>query len=278
MSIQAPTTDQIRQSWDAIATGFDDFVTPKSVKFGEEALRRVDLRPGMRFLDVAAGSGALSIPAARRGAQVLATDLAPTMIERLKARARAEGLANLDGAVMDGEALDIADDTFDVAASQNGVSLFPDVEAGIREMVRVTRPGGRVVVVAFGAPQKVEFLAFFLAAMRVAVPGFIPPPMDPPPLPFQLAEPATLRRKLAEAGLTDVEVESVIWDMPFESADHFFDLVTSSNPIGAQMTAHLTEDQKASVRQVLDGMLRDRSGGQPGAVLHAETNIGRGTK
>lgn len=278
MTTQAPSTEQIREAWDAIATGFDEFVTPKSVAMGEEALGRVDLRPGIRFLDVAAGTGALSIPAARRGAHVLATDIAPTMIERLKARARAEGLSNLEGVVMNGVALDFDDDTFDVVASQNGVSLFPDLEAGLNQLVRVTRPGGRVLIVALGSPRKAEFLTFFMAAMRVAVPGFAPPPMDPPPLPFQLADPATLHRKLIEAALVDVSVESVTWDMFFESAAHFWDMFSSGNPIGAQLTANVTDEQKAVVQHVLDGMLRDRSGGQPGAVLHAETNIGVGTK
>lgn len=278
MTTQAPSTEQIREAWDAVATGFDEFVTPKSVTMGEEALSRVDLRPGIRFLDVAAGTGALSIPAARRGAHVLATDIAPTMIERLKARARAEGLSNLEGVVMNGVALDFDDDTFDVVASQNGVSLFPDLEAGLNQLVRVTRPGGRVLIVALGSPRKAEFLTFFMAAMQVAVPGFAPPPMDPPPLPFQLADPATLHRKLIEVGLVDVSVESVTWDMFFESAAHFWDMFSSGNPIGAQLTANVTDEQKAVVQHVLDGMLRDRSGGQPGAVLHAETNIGVGTK
>ena len=59
--------------------------------WANEGLRRADLRPGMRFLDVAAGSGALSIPAARLGAQVLAADMSPVMLERLKARARKPG-------------------------------------------------------------------------------------------------------------------------------------------------------------------------------------------
>lgn len=278
MSTQAPSTERIRDSWDAIATRFDEFVTPKAVVFGGEALRRADLRPGMRFLDVAAGTGALSIPAAQRGAQVLATDIAPAMVERLNARAQAEGLSNLEGVVMDGEALDLDDDTFDVSASQNGVSLFPNLEAGLSEMVRVTRPGGRVLIVAFGPLPKAEFITFFMGAMQAAVPGFTPLPINPPPLPFQLANPTAFHRKLVDAGLVDVEVETVTWDMPFESAAQLWDLFISSNPIGAQLTANLNDEQAAGVRQVLDGMLRERSGGERGAVLHTETNIGLGTK
>ena len=89
MTIDA--AEQTRAAWDAIAAGYDRTNTPSQMWLGSEGLRRAGLRPGMRFLDVAAGSGALSIPAARLGAQVLATDLSPAMLERLERRAREEG-------------------------------------------------------------------------------------------------------------------------------------------------------------------------------------------
>ncbi len=272
------TPEQIRNAWDNIATGFDEFVTPLTIPLAEDALRLVDLRPGMLFLDVAAGSGALSIPAARLGAQVLATDISPALMERLDARAREEGLSNLEARVMDGLALELEDDTFDISGSQNGVSLFPDLKRGLRELVRVTKPGGRTLIVAFGPLQKAEFLTFFIGAMRAAVPGFAGPPMDPPPLPFQVADPEKLRREMAEAGLKDIHVETATWDMELRSAGHFWDVVTSSNPIGAGMVADLTEEQRAAVRRVLDGMLRERSGDGPAAILNTEVNIGIGNK
>jgi ubiquinone/menaquinone biosynthesis C-methylase UbiE len=270
--------EQTRDAWDRIAAGFDEFTTPLTTPLAEDALRRVGLRSGMRFLDVAAGSGALSIPAARLGAQVLATDIAPTMIELLNARAREEGLSNLEARVMDGHALALEDDTFDVSGSQNGVSLFPDLKRGLHELVRVTKPGGHALIVAFGPPQKAEFFTFFIGAMQAAVPGFTGPPMDPPPLPFQVADPEKLHQELADAGLTDVRVETTTWQTQFQSATHMWEMVTNSNPIGAMLVANLTEEQRAEVQQVLDGMLRERSGGGPDAVLNTEVNIGIGTK
>jgi hypothetical protein len=74
---QAQETQDARAAWDKIAPGYDKTITPTHMWLGNESLRRLGLRGGMRFLDVAAGSGALSIPAARLGAQVLATDLSP---------------------------------------------------------------------------------------------------------------------------------------------------------------------------------------------------------
>ena len=58
---------------------------------------------------------------------------------------------------------------------------------------------------------------------------------------------------------------------------HLWNVFTSSNPIGAQLVGGLTPEQRTDVWQVLDGMLRERSGGGPGAVLHADINIGTGT-
>lgn len=276
MTTQAPTTEQTRNAWDSIATGFDEFVTPENIEHGKHAIRGVHVGPGTSFLDVAAGSGALSIPAARLGAHVVATDISPMMVERLVVRAHAEGLSSLDARLMDGHVLEFGDDTFDVAASQHGVSLFPDVARGLAEMVRVTKPGGRLLVVAFGPLAKAEFLGFFMGAIKAAVPGFASLSADPPPLPFQLADPAVFRDKLVGAGLSDVSVETSTWHMPMQSAGHMWNMVTSSNPIGAQLVAGLTENQRAEVLRVLDGMLRERSGGEPGATLYSEVNIGVG--
>jgi ubiquinone/menaquinone biosynthesis C-methylase UbiE len=279
MTTQTPTTEQIRDAWDALAPRFDQFTTAEwTLPFGEQLLPRVNLRPGVRFLDVGCGAGALAIPAARQGADVTAVDIAPTMIDRLRARANAEGLSNIDGRVMNGEALSLPDDAFDVSASLNGVSLFPNLKDGLREIVRVTKPGGQVMIVTFGALQKAEFLTLFTGALKASVPGFTPLPMDPPPLPFQLADPSRFHQQLAEAGLSDVRMDTVTWEAPFASADRFWDVVTAGNPISVQLTRGLTSEQQTEVKQVLDGMFRERSGGQPKAVISTEMNIGIGTK
>ena len=270
--------EQTRDAWDAIAPGYDEFVTPTHMWLGNEALRRAGLGSGMRFLDVAAGSGALSIPAARLGAQVLATDLSPTMLERLEARARDEGLSGVETRVMDGHALELEDDTFDVSGSQYGVMLFPDLPRALGELVRVTKPGGRVVMVVYGPPTQVEFLTFFMGAMQTVVPGFTGLPMDPPPLPFQVADPEKLHRALAVAGLDDIRVETVTQRMEFRSGEQMWDWVVNSNPIGAMLVADLTGEQTAEVRRVLDAMLRERSGGTGPAVLTDPNHIGIGTK
>lgn len=269
--------DPIREGWDRIAPDFHRVVTPFTLRMGETVIERASVARGTRFLDVAAGTGALSLPAARRGALVLATDFAPSMIECLLAAARAEGLTDLEARTMDGQALQLTADTFDISASLNGVSLFPDFARGLSEMVRVTRPGGRVVIANFAPLQHVEFLTFFLGAMRAVVPGFTGLPTDPPPLPFQAADPDALSRKLHDASLTDVSVDQETVAMKFDSGRHLWDTVTSSNPIGSALVANLSTHQREEVRCVLDAMLRERSG-SAGGVLSCLVNIGIGRK
>lgn len=272
-----PTTEQLGAAWEALADGFDRYTTAQTMPLAGRILDRVDIGPDVRVLDVGAGAGAVAIPAAREGAEVVAVDIAPTMIERLDQRTQQEGLSNVAGRVMDAQALDLDDDSFDVAVSLNGVTMVPDLARALSEMVRVTRPGGRVVVAAFAPPQKAEFIGYFMGALKAAVPGFTGLPMDPPPLPFRLADPTVFVQALTDAGARDVQIDTTTWDMTFESASDYWDAITHSNPIAVQLTADLTTEQVAEVQQVLDGMFRERSDGKPGATLHTEVHIGAAT-
>lgn len=272
--------EQTRAAWDGISDGFDRFVTAPGMPIAEDALRRAGLEPGMRVLDVACGSGALAIPAARLGARVLGVDISPEMIARLEARARAEGLAQVEGRVMDGHALDLPDDTFDVAGSQFGVMLFPDLQRGVREMVRVVKPGGKVVMVVFAHPSKIEFLQFFVRAIKTVAPGFTGLPADPPPLPFQAADPEKFGGWLRAAGLEDVRVESGTETLEFRAGEQMWNWLMNSNPIPRLVLAQLklTERQQASAVQALERMLRERADGNGTARVSNPVNIGIGRK
>jgi SAM-dependent methyltransferase len=257
-------------AWDSIAAGYDRTNTPSQMWLGNEGLRRAGLRPGMNFLDVAAGSGALSVPAARLGARVLATDLSPAMLALLERRAREEELS-IETRVMDGHGLGLEDGSFDLVGSQFGVMLFPDMPKGIAEMARVVRPGGRVLVSAYADPHGIEFLGFFVGAIQATVPSFEGPPMDPLPLPFQLHDPERLRRELVAAGLRDVGVETIVERTEFRSGEHLWDWITHSNPIAGEILAELelTEEQLGVVRAAV---------GNGPAVLSAPVNIGIGSR
>lgn len=278
MSVARPAPeDQTPRVWEAIADGFDRHTTPSNMAFAERLLDRLDVTHGTRLLDVGTGSGALAIPAARRGADVIAVDHSPTMLDRLHRRAAAEGLDGLVTREMDGQDLQLDDGSVDVAASLNGVSIVPDLARGLREMVRVTRPGGRILVAAFGPRQRAECLTFLLSALQASVPGFSPPPTEPVLPPFRLADPAVFEAALARAGAHDVHVDTLTWAAHFDSARHFWDVVTHGHPTGGALVADLSTDQVDDVQHVLAGMFRERSGGQPGAVLHTAMAVGTAT-
>lgn len=259
-SVASDATSDTRAQWDRIAPGYDRTNTVTQMAIAHEALRRAGLRRGMRLLDVASGSGALSIPAARLGAKVLAVDQSTTMLQLLRERARNEGLA-IETRVMDGHALALDDDRFDLVASQFGVMLFPDMPQGLREMVRVTAPGGTVLVVAYGDPHRIDFLNCFVRAVQAVRPTFEGPPDDPPPLEFQLADPQRLRRALETAGLGHVRVEAVEETTAFESGAALWDWIVSSNPIVERLLGELevTQDEVAKVRGAIGDEVRARA-------------------
>ena len=145
-------------------------------------------------------------------------------------------------------------------------------------MTRVVRPGGRVLMIAYGDPHAIDFLQFFVEPVRSVRPGFDGPPMDPLPLPFQLHDPQRLRRELAAAGLQQVEVETITEVTEFRSGNQLWEWIVSSNPIVDMILSEpsLTGDEKDAIRQALQRMVRDRAGGRAAARLANPINIGIG--
>jgi SAM-dependent methyltransferase len=200
------------------------------------------------------------------------------MIEHCTARAAAEGLA-VQGRVMDCHHLDLPDDTYDVTGSQFGVMLVPDQATALREMVRVTTPGGRVLVIAYANPDEFEALHFFVSAVQAVVPTFEGPAEDEPLLEFQVADPNVLRRRLVDAGLTNVTVDTSYRErIQVRTGQQLWNWCLGGNPIPSALVADLTDQQRDDVIQVLDGMIRERSTSEGQAVLSAPLNIGVGTK
>lgn len=178
-----------------------------------EALRRVGhVGNGSRVLDIAAGAGALSIPAAFSGASVLAVDIAPGMVSLLSERLAP--FPDAEARLMDGQALDVDDGSFDVAFSIMGVSLFADWRSGLHELARVVRPGGTACVATWHRPPGGGPFVIMAEALRAVFPDRPPPP--PQEGFMALSDPARLIAELQSAGFVDVKVEEIqaIWRGP----------------------------------------------------------------
>src|SRR5262252_4317697 len=114
---------------------------------GEAVVESVGVRRGLKVLDLGCGDGTTALPAARRGADVLGVDIARNLVEAGNTRARAEGLTNCRFQQGDATNLSgLADKSFDLVVSIFGAMFAPKPFDVAKEMVRVTRPGGRIVM------------------------------------------------------------------------------------------------------------------------------------
>ncbi|MGH9040860.1 MAG: class I SAM-dependent methyltransferase [Acidimicrobiia bacterium] len=147
-----------------------------AVIVGELLCEAVDVLPGERVLDVAAGSGNTALAAARRWADVTATDFVPHLLETAARRAVSEGLP-LVTEVADAQSLPYPDGSFDVVLSTFGAMFAPDQERTAAELVRVCRPGGRIGM-ANWAPEGMVGEMFGITASHVPPPPGIRPPAD----------------------------------------------------------------------------------------------------
>jgi ubiquinone/menaquinone biosynthesis C-methylase UbiE len=113
----------------------------------ELLIETLDVRSTERVLDVATGSGNAALAAARRGCEVVGVDYVPSLLDRARRRTAAEGL-EIEFLEGDAEALPVADQSVDVVSSVFGAMFAPDQQQTANELVRVTRPGGRIGLVA----------------------------------------------------------------------------------------------------------------------------------
>ena len=264
--------DAARDAWDGFGSTYDQAFSSSFTAIARAALRFADVRPGLRLLDVATGSGALSIPAAELGAEVLATDLSPAMLDLLRARAHEAGVTAITTAVMDGTDLDLEDQSFDRVCSQFGVMLFPDPDAGLREMSRVAAIGGLGVVVIFGRPERVTPLWLFGQALHSALPA-----IDLPPGNRLQTDPLSLADAMRTAGFTDVRLEYLDERVEVGSPQGAWEVMSSGAPGLAMFLSRLPHEQAAAVRDTFVDSVMERFG-PPASDLPVEIIVGIGSK
>lgn len=162
----------------------------------EEFIARLSLKPGVSLLDVACGSGNLSIPAARRGAKVTGVDIATNLLEQARARAESEGLT-IEFDEGDAENLPYADAAFAEVLSMFGAMFAPRPEVVAAELLRVCRRGGRIAMANWTAEG-------FIGLMFKATAKHVPPPVNMPS-PLKWGDEATVRERL-RGGIADLQL------------------------------------------------------------------------
>ncbi len=195
---------RVRTDFDALAATYD------TLRFIQRCAGRViecvAFPPDARVLDVATGTGWVAIAVARRvgpSGRVVGVDLAPEMLAHARRKPAAAGLSNVEFREGDAERLDFPDQCFDVVLCASSLFFVPDMVAALREWGRVLIPGGYVCFSGFGSTFHQPFRSLWNARLRrfgVSLPA-------PSPT-YRLADPATCRQLLHEAGFAQIEVQS----------------------------------------------------------------------
>jgi enediyne biosynthesis protein CalE5 len=199
-------------------------------------------------LELACGAGGLGLEvAARLGGrgEVVLSDAVEEMVSIAARRARARGLLNVRTAVLDAEAIDQPDDSYDVVLCREGLMFAVEPPAAAGEIARVTRPGGRVAVSVWGSVEQNPWLG--LAADVIA--EHVGHPVLPTggPGPFALGDPARLHALFVDAGLLDVAIDEVPCPLRVPSFDAWW---TRTSTIGGPLVsviASLSEDARADL-------------------------------
>jgi SAM-dependent methyltransferase len=168
--------ERIKQGMRAVwMSGDFGRIAQHTEKAAEEFVGDLVIAPGARVLDVACGTGNLSIPAARGGARVTGVDIAANLLEQARGRAAAECLdATFDEG--DAEKLPYADASFDVVMSMYGAMFAPRPELVAAELARVCRPGG-LIAMANWTPEGFAGKSFAVSARKVPPPEGVPAPV-----------------------------------------------------------------------------------------------------
>ncbi|MHB8541621.1 MAG: class I SAM-dependent methyltransferase [Candidatus Acidiferrales bacterium] len=176
----------------------------------EEFVARLNLKPGMKVLDVACGTGNQSIPAARTGAVVTGLDLAPNLLEQARKRAEAEGL-KVEFIEGDAEKLPQGAGEFDVVLSMFGAMFAPRPEVVASELMRVCRPGG-LIAMGNWTPGGFVGQMFKISARHVP-----PPPGVPSPLLW--GDESVVAERFGPRAEVQATKRELIFDHPFSPAE-----------------------------------------------------------
>lgn len=229
--------DQAAAGWDGHGAQIRAWLAPAT----EAMLNMAGVGPGMAVLDVAAGAGDQTLDIAARvgtAGRVLALDLSPQLVERIRAHASRAAAANIEARQADAESMDLDAASFDAAVSRLGLMLMPRPLMALRRIHHGLRPGALACTLVFGRPERNPCLRI---VMQTACRHAGLPPRDPfqPGSLLSLGAPGRLDALFAQAGFRDVATTAL--DVPFRlpSARDYLAFVRDAGSPVRQILARL---------------------------------------
>ena len=211
--------ETVRQQWADGAAGWRRWHRQHAVMthaVTEALMQAAQVKPGMKVLDLAGGSGNPAIELATAigsDGHVTGTDLVSEMVDAAEENARTQGLTNISFQQADAQALPFPEQSFDMVTCKHGVMFFVDVQRALHEIRRVLKPGGRVVLTAFGPSERSPHQTI---PQRIVRNYLQAPSESEAPTSARFAESGTLSAELRRAGFDGVEEETrdVPWPWP----------------------------------------------------------------
>ena len=228
---------KMRAQWKQTAKGWNDagtVIRPWLNKATQAMLGMAGVVPGSHVLDVAAGAGDQTLDIAERvgpHGYVLATDLSPEILQFAAEQVATAGHRNVETLVSDGQRLQIEDGRFAVVVCRLGLMFFGDPLQGLREMVRVLKPGGKVCTMVFGAPQANPCVTTLMSTARRYA-GM--PPLDPyqPGGLLSLGKPGLIDELFREAGFLEIATTKVAAPFSLPTVKDYMNFIrTSAGPV-----------------------------------------------
>lgn len=217
---KGPVTEAQCEHWNNVAPAWAEWwpVIEQGAGPVTEALLSLGaVRPGDHVLDLASGIGEPAASAARlvgpRG-RVLATDMAPNMVELGRDRIERLGLANVEFRLMDASAPDLPAGEFDVVLCRWGLMFVADLDDTLARVHRLLKPGGRLAIAVWGPPEQVPSIS--LGSRIISERLALPPPGENDRTPFDLADIDALESRLGVAGFVQLRHQpvNVVYDFP----------------------------------------------------------------
>lgn len=243
------------ETWGVMAPGWErwraqleDALTPVR----DWLIRELAPRPGDTVLELSAGAGDTGFGAAatvgERG-RLISTDFSPDMVDVARRRGAELGLRNVDFRVIDAERIELETDSVDGVLCQSGYMLMADSAVALAETRRVLRPGGRLTLSVWGAPEHNPWAS--IGGRILVERGHMPPPEPGAPGIFSMASEERTRALLEEAGFTAARTEEVPVRWAFRDLDEYERWVTEVAGAFAIVVRGLSEGERDALKSQL---------------------------